>query len=113
AGRSGHRAGDPGILPREHCALQVPGSGGVRRPAQDLDRQGAKVRPAREGVGREGEADQLSGGRIVSTLAVPAVVVSPRWFSHQTSYTLRTTAPSSTALDSRPFAVSVSPSKTG
>jgi len=37
----------------------VSGGGRVRRPAQDVDRQGAEVRPAREWVEGPGEADQL------------------------------------------------------
>ena len=49
----------------EHCRtahrpLQVPGRDRVRRSAEDLDGQDPEVRAARQGVGRPGEADQLS-----------------------------------------------------
>ena len=44
---------------------------------------------------------------------MPAATASPCWFSAQTSYTLRTTAPSSIASLRRPLAVSVSPHKMG
>src|SRR5262249_699988 len=54
------RSGDHRVLPPAHRPLQVPGRHRVRRPAQDLDRQGAEVRPARQGVEGPGQADQLS-----------------------------------------------------
>ena len=44
---------------REHIAhFKCPARRRVRRPAEDLDRQDAEVRPARAGVGRAREADR-------------------------------------------------------
>ena len=44
--------GDPRLRPRPPRALQVPRRRRVRPAAEDVDRQGAEVRAAREGVGR-------------------------------------------------------------
>src|SRR5438132_1207472 len=55
----GDRAGDHRVLSPAHRALQVPRRGRVRRPAEDVDRQGTEVRASREGVEGPGEADQL------------------------------------------------------
>ena len=60
AGRQATEAEIIELLPAAHRPLQVPGGDRVRRPAQDLDRQGPEVRAARQGVGRPGEADQLT-----------------------------------------------------
>ena len=60
AGRDGHRGGDHRVLPAAHRPLQVPGRRRVRRPAQDLDRQGAEVRAARPRVEGPGQAHQLT-----------------------------------------------------
>ena len=46
------RGGDHRVRPRPARALQVPRRGRVRAAAEDVDRQGAEVRAAREGVGR-------------------------------------------------------------
>src|SRR5204863_2410458 len=59
AGAEGDGAGGHRVLPAAHRPLQVPCGGGVLRPAEDVDRQGAEVRPARQGVEGPGEADQL------------------------------------------------------
>ena len=45
-GRSATEAGDHRVLPPAHRALQVPGLDRVRRPAQDVDGQGAEIRAA-------------------------------------------------------------------
>ena len=49
------------LLPHPTRRLQGPQGDRVRRPAEDLDRQGAEVRAAREGMGRPGGANQLKG----------------------------------------------------
>ena len=51
-GRHRDRRGDHRVRPRAARALQVPGRGRVRPAAEDVDRQGAEVRPARARVGR-------------------------------------------------------------
>ena len=59
-GADGDRGGDHRVLPRAHRALQVPGGGRVRRPAEDLDRQDPEVRAARARVGRTRAPRQLT-----------------------------------------------------
>src|SRR5712664_4184763 len=59
AGDEGDRGGGHRVLPPAHRPLQVPGRRRVRRPAQDVDGQGPEVRPARQGMERPREADQL------------------------------------------------------
>src|SRR6266849_624591 len=56
----GNRTGDHRLLPRAPGALQVPCCRRVWRLAQDLDREGAEVRIAREGVERTREAHPLA-----------------------------------------------------
>ena len=46
-----HRGRDHRVLQGADRALQVPGGGGVRRPAQDVHGQDPEVRLARSGVG--------------------------------------------------------------
>ena len=58
-GAGGDRGGADRLLPGAHRPLQVPGRRRVRRPAEDLDRQGPEVRAARPRVEGPGEADQL------------------------------------------------------
>jgi len=59
AGAARERAGDHRLLQAAHRGLQGPRRGGVRRAAQDLDREDPEVRPARSGVEGQDEADQL------------------------------------------------------
>src|SRR4029078_6001444 len=46
-------------------------------------------------------------------LAVPIMVITPSWFSHQTSTLTRVRSPSDSRLFTRPRTVSVSPTITG
>ena len=65
AGPERHRAGHHRVLQAAHRPLQGPGRGRVRRPAQDLDRQGPEVRPARprvEGPRRSGSTSSMRVG---------------------------------------------------
>ncbi len=48
-GRVSHRAADRRVLPFPHGAVQGAARGGVRRAAEDLDRQDPEVHAAREG----------------------------------------------------------------
>src|ERR1022692_1791118 len=67
AGRERDGGGDHRLLPREDRALQSAEDGGVRPAAEDLDRQGAEVQVARQGMGRTRETDQL----MATTLLTP------------------------------------------
>jgi len=60
AREEGNRTGDHRLLPPAPGALQVPCCRRVWRLAQDLDREGAEVRVAREGVERTREAHPLA-----------------------------------------------------
>ena len=62
-GAARHRAGDHRVLQAAHRPLQGAGRGGVRRPAQDVDRQGPEVRAARPGVEREGRSGSTDNAR--------------------------------------------------
>src|SRR4249919_1548723 len=48
-GSGGDRGGDHRLLQEEARPLQMPEPGGVRRAAQDLDRQDPEVQTARDG----------------------------------------------------------------
>ena len=50
-GAAATRRGDRRPLPRQPRLLQVPALRGIPRPAHDVDRQGAEIRPARMGEG--------------------------------------------------------------
>ena len=80
----GARADPPGdhrLLPRAPRALQVPGRGRVRPAAQDLDRQGAEVRPARARVGwaRHAHRRGLTTTEAVPSAAPASARYRPRW----------------------------------
>ena len=51
AGREGQHGRSHRLVPQESRQLQMPALRGVRRVAQDLDRQGAEVQAARDGEG--------------------------------------------------------------